>query len=64
MRVILEFEGNDIDRFEKAISETDENFDFYDNLFWELDYGDGESKHCSKYGDITIKTEGVEKNLI
>ena len=60
MRVILEFEGNDADaikNFEKAMFEMDEEFDLADSIIWELDYGDGESKHPTKYGDIIIKQQ-------
>ena len=60
MRVILEFDGNSVDdlkNFEKALCEPDENFELIDSILWELDYGEGESKHATKYGDITIRQQ-------
>jgi len=56
MKVILEFEGSKA-KFEKALLEYDDNFDLIDSILWELDYGKGESKHPTKYGDITIKQQ-------
>lgn len=55
MRIVLEFEGTDVEAFEKAIDSKDDNFWLTDSIFWELDYGEGESKHRTKYGTITIK---------
>lgn len=60
MKVILEFEGTGkkaLRDFEKALLEYDDNFDLIDSILWELDYGTGESKHPTKYGDITIKQQ-------
>ena len=60
MRVILEFDGNDTEalkNFEKAMDSKDDNFWLTDNIFWELDYGEGESVHRTPYGDITIKKQ-------
>lgn len=60
MKVILEFDGTDTEaltNFEKALCERDENFDLVDSILWELDYGEGESKHPTKYGAITIKQQ-------
>lgn len=55
MRIVLEFEGTDVEAFEKAIDSKDDNFWLTDSIFWELDYGEGESKHRTPFGDITIK---------
>lgn len=60
MRVILEFNG-DVKGFEDAICEQDDEFNFYDSLFWELDYGGSGSFHRTKHGDIKIKVEDTEK---
>ena len=60
MRVILEFNG-DVKGFEDAICEQDDEFNFYDSLFWELDYGGSGSFHRTKYGDIKIRVEDNEK---
>ena len=60
MRVILEFEGADseaLKNFEGALCSKDENFDLVDSILWELDYGEGESKHPTPYGEITIKQQ-------
>lgn len=60
MKVILEFDGNNIDdfkNFEKALCEKDENFDLVDSILWELDYGEGHSEHPTKYGTITIRQD-------
>lgn len=60
MKVVLEFGGTtteDFKNFERAICEDDENFSLVDSILWELDYGDGESKHATKYGEITIKQQ-------
>lgn len=60
MRVILDFEGNDLDalrNFERAMNSNDDNFDLLDSILWELDYGDGESTHKTKYGTIIIKQQ-------
>lgn len=61
MKVILEFNG-DVKGFEDAICEQDDEFNFYDSLFWELDYGADGSLHRTKYGDIRIKVEDNEKD--
>lgn len=60
MKVILEFEGNDITalrNFESALCSKDENFELIDSILWELDYGEGESTHLTDYGAITIKQQ-------
>lgn len=61
MRVILEFNG-DVKGFEDAICEQDDEFNFYDSLFWELDYGGSGSFHRTKHGDIKIMVEDSEKD--
>lgn len=38
VRVILQFDG-DITEFEKRIGSMDDEFDFYDSLYYQLDYG-------------------------
>lgn len=57
MKVVLEFEGTDIVRFEDAMCSDDDNFSLFDSIFWELDYGEGESVHRTEYGDITIRQQ-------
>jgi len=57
MKVVLEFDGTNVDRFDKAICEFDDNFTLTDSIIWELDYGKGESVHRTKFGDITIKQQ-------
>lgn len=60
MKVVLEFDGDtteDLKRFERAMCEKDENFWLLDSILWELDYGEGESKHATKYGTIIIKQQ-------
>lgn len=56
LKIIFEFDG-DSQSFQKAISskDKDDEFDFIDSIFWEMDYGKGESFHSTEYGDITIK---------
>lgn len=65
MKVILEFPGDSLEaykNFQWALDSKDEEFDILDSIYWEMDYGDGESKHHTKFGDITIKTEGIDNN--
>lgn len=57
MKVVLEFDGFDTQQFERAFDSMDDNFCITDSIFWELDYGEGESVHRTKYGDITIKQQ-------
>ena len=57
MRVVLEFDGTDISKFEEALNSDDDNFNLLDSIFWELDYGTGKSIHRTKFGDITIKQQ-------
>lgn len=56
MKVILEFEGNDID-FKDAIEAKEEDWDFFDSLYWEMDYGGEGSIHHTEYGDIFIRVQ-------
>ena len=59
MKIVLEFDGNDID-FKDSIEAKEEEWDFFDSLYWEMDYGNGEgSYHHTAYGDIFIKVEEV-----
>lgn len=57
MKVVLEFDGFDTQQFERAFDSMDDNFSIADSIFWELDYGEGESVHHTEYGDITIKQQ-------
>lgn len=54
LKIIFEFDG-DSQSFQNAISSKDDEFDFIDSIFWEMDYGEGKSFHSTEYGDITIK---------
>lgn len=53
MKVILEYDGSVAD-FENEICKMDDSFDFYDSLFYELDYGD---KQGSYHKNIKITKE-------
>lgn len=57
MKVILEMDGNDVAKFEDILNNDDDNFCLMDSILWELDYGTGESKHSTEYGDITIRQQ-------
>ena len=57
MRIVLEMDGNDVLNFERALNQDDDNFCLMDSILWELDYGSGESKHNTKYGEIRIKQQ-------
>lgn len=57
MKIILEMEGNDVERFERALNNDDDNFCLMDSILWELDYGTGESKHNTAYGEIIIRQQ-------
>lgn len=56
MTVELQFNGSITD-FERAICAMDDQFDFYDSLFWELDYGGAGSCHLTEFGEIKIKVK-------
>lgn len=57
MKVILETDDFDVKKFERILTEYDGDFDIIDSIIWELDYGEGESEHPTKYGTITIKQQ-------
>lgn len=61
MKVILEWDGGDTPEdytlFERALTDKDDNFDLVDSIIWELDFGDGESRHHTEHGDIIIKQQ-------
>ena len=57
MKVILEMDGNDVAKFEDILNNDDDNFCLMDSILWELDYGTGESKHNTEYGEITIRQQ-------
>lgn len=59
-RIILDFNGTTQD-FQNAIDSIDDQFNFIDSLFWEMDYGEGESHHHTQYGDITIKYMEIQE---
>lgn len=61
MVVELKFDGSITD-FEKAMCAMDDEFDFYDNLFYELDYGGAGSVHHTEFGDIEIKAKEVSED--
>ena len=63
MTVELKFNGSITD-FERAICAMDDQFDFYDNLFYELDYGGAGSVHHTEFGDIEINIKEVPKDDI
>lgn len=54
LKIIFEFDG-DYQSFQNTISSKDDEFDLFDSIFWEMDYGEGESFHSTEYGDIKIK---------
>lgn len=57
MRVILQFNG-EVEDFERAFDAMDDQFDIGDNIFYELDYGDGtDGVHRTEFGDIEIVVE-------
>lgn len=62
--VKLGFDGTEKD-FRDAITSNDEYFDFFDNLFFEMDNNDGNAVHHTEYGDIniTIERKGDEVNM-
>lgn len=61
MKVILEWDGGDTiedyRKFERALDSKDEDFDILDSIYWELDYGDGQSYHRTEHGNIIIKQQ-------
>lgn len=57
MKVILETDDFDVAKFQKILTGNDDEFDILDSIIWELDYGEGESEHCTQYGNITIKQQ-------
>ena len=61
MKVVLEWDGGDtiedFKQFEKALDSNDDNFDLLDSIYWELDYGSGESVHHTEYGNVIIKQQ-------
>ena len=53
----LKFDG-DKTQFKKALLEEDDDFDFFDDLFYMLDYEPNEKNyHHSKYGVIEMTLE-------
>ncbi len=56
MKITLEFTGTR-ENLQKAITSEDDSFDLVDSIFWEMDYGEGESIHSTEYGDVIIKYE-------
>lgn len=59
MIIELKFNGT-IRDFENAICCMDNDFDFYDTLFWALDYGGARSSHLTEFGEIEIKVKEDE----
>lgn len=59
VKVILDFDGTLTD-FQRAICAMDDEFDFYDSLFWEMDYGGIGTTHNTPFGDIGITIESDE----
>ena len=59
VKVTLDFDGTLTD-FQNAICTIDNEFDFFDSLFWEMDYGGAGSKHSTEFGDIGITVESDE----
>lgn len=61
MRIILEWDGgnnnDDLTLFERALDDVDGDFDITDSIIWELNHGNGESRHHTEWGDIIIRQQ-------